>query len=151
MRRNALPVLLALLALSGTAWCRSEKTPAEEFLGPFPSWKNIRVVDGEAEVAPGIRQIPAHGHTQGHTAHVISSGGKQFISTADVTNINALFVKHPDWQAVFDHVPDLAIETRKKLFDRAIADKATVSGYHWGLPNVGTIAKDGSGYAFVAA
>src|SRR5262245_17227198 len=95
---------------------------AKRVQATFPTWKNIRVVDGEGEVAPGIRQIPAHGHTQGHTAHLISSGGKQFISTADATNINALFVKHPDWQAVFDHVPDLAIETRKKLFDRAIAD-----------------------------
>jgi hypothetical protein len=26
-----------------------------------------------------------------------------------------------------------------------------VAGYHWGLPNVGTLAKDGNGYAFVAA
>jgi glyoxylase-like metal-dependent hydrolase (beta-lactamase superfamily II) len=124
---------------------------AKRVQATFPTWKNIKVVDGEAEVAPGIRQIPTHGHTQGHTSHVISSGGKQFISSADVTNINALFVKHPDWQAVFDHVPDEAIATRKKLFDRAIADKAMVSGYHWGLPNVGTIAKDGNGYAFVAA
>jgi glyoxylase-like metal-dependent hydrolase (beta-lactamase superfamily II) len=124
---------------------------AKRVQATLPNWKNVKVVDGEAEVAPGIRQIPAHGHTQGHAAHLISSGGKQFISTADATNINALFVKHPEWQAVFDHVPDLAIETRKKLFDRAIADKAMVSGYHWGLPNVGTIAKDGSGYAFVAA
>jgi glyoxylase-like metal-dependent hydrolase (beta-lactamase superfamily II) len=82
---------------------------------------------------------------------VISSGGKQFIASGDVTNIYALFAKHPDWQAAFDHVPDLAVETRRKLFDRAIADKAMVAGYHWGLPNVGTIAKDGSGYAFVAA
>ncbi len=57
----------------------------------------------------------------------------------------------PDWQAAFDHVPDQAVETRRKLFDRAIADKAMVAGYHWGLPNVGTIAKDGSGYAFTGA
>lgn len=124
---------------------------AKRVQATLQNWKNVKVVDGEADVAPGIRQIPAHGHTQGHTVHLISSGGKQFISTADATNINALFVKHPDWQAVFDHVPDLAIETRKKLFDRAIADKAMVSGYHWGLPNAGTLAKDGNGYAFVAA
>ena len=63
----------------------------------------------------------------------------------------ALFVKNPEWQAAFDHVPDQAVETRKKLFDRAIADKAMVAGYHWGLPNVGTIAKDGNGYAFTPA
>jgi len=124
---------------------------AQRVQATLPNWKNVRVVDGEADVAPGIRQIPAHGHTQGHVIHLISSGGKQFISSADVTNINALFVRHPEWQVVFDHVPDEAIETRKRVFDRAIAEKATVSGYHWGLPNVGTIAKDGNGYAFVAA
>lgn len=115
------------------------------------TWKNVKQVDGEADVAPGIRAIPAFGHTQGHTAHLISSGGKQLLATADATNIPALFVKNPEWQVAFDHVPDLAIETRKKLFDRAIADKAMVAGYHWGLPNVGTITKDGNGYTFVPA
>jgi glyoxylase-like metal-dependent hydrolase (beta-lactamase superfamily II) len=124
---------------------------AQRVQATLPNWKNVRVVEGEADVAPGIRQIPAHGHTQGHTIHLISSGGKQFISSADVTNINALFVAHPDWQVIFDHVPDEAVATRKKVFDRVIADKATVSGYHWGLPNVGTIVKDGNSYAFLPA
>jgi glyoxylase-like metal-dependent hydrolase (beta-lactamase superfamily II) len=121
---------------------------AQRIQATFPNWRNIKVVDGEAEVAPGVRAIPAFGHTQGHTAHLISSGGRQLLATADATNIQALFVKNPEWQAAFDHVPDQAVETRKKLFDRAIADKAQVAGYHWGLPNVGTIAKDGGGYAF---
>src|SRR5262249_19925005 len=124
---------------------------AQRVQATLQNWKNVKVVDGEADVAPGVRQIPAHGHTQGHVVHQISSGGKVFIATADVTNIYALFARHPDWQAVFDHVPDLAIESRKKVFDRAIADKAMVAGYHWGLPNVGTIAKDGGGYAFTPA
>jgi glyoxylase-like metal-dependent hydrolase (beta-lactamase superfamily II) len=124
---------------------------AQRVQSTMPSWKNIKQVDGEADVAPGIRAIPAFGHTQGHTAHLISSGGSQLLATADATNIQSLFVKHPDWRAVFDHVPDQAVETRKRLFDRAVADKAMVAGYHWGLPNVGTISKDGSGYAFTPA
>jgi len=124
---------------------------AQRVQATLPSWKNVRPVDGEAELAPGIRAVPAHGHTQGHTAHLISSGANQLLVTADATNIQALFVKNPDWQAAFDHVPDQAVETRKKLFERAIAEKAMVAGYHWGLPNVGTIAKDGNGYAFTAA
>jgi glyoxylase-like metal-dependent hydrolase (beta-lactamase superfamily II) len=124
---------------------------AKRIQATLPNWKNVKQVDGEAEVAPGIRALPAHGHTQGHTAHLISSGGAQLIATADATNIQALFVKHPDWQAVFDHVPDQAIETRRKLFDRAVAEKAMVAGYHWGLPNVGTLAKDGNGYALTPA
>jgi glyoxylase-like metal-dependent hydrolase (beta-lactamase superfamily II) len=124
---------------------------AQRVQATLANWKNVKVVDGEAELVPGIRAIPAFGHTQGHTAHLISSRDKQLLATADATNIQALFVKNPTWQAAFDHVPDLAVETRRKLFDRAIADKLMVAGYHWGLPNVGTIAKDGNGYAFTPA
>lgn len=127
------------------------RSHAERMQATLAKWKNVKPVEGEADVAPGVRAIPAFGHTQGHTAHLISSGGQQLLATADITNVHALFVKNPDWQAAFDHVPDQAAETRKKLFDRAIADKAMVAGYHWGLPNVGTIAKDGKGYAFVPA
>ncbi|MBA3904746.1 MAG: MBL fold metallo-hydrolase, partial [Rhodocyclaceae bacterium] len=127
------------------------RSHAERMQATLAKWKNVNPVEGEADVAPGVRTIPAFGHTQGHTAHLISSGGQQLLATADTTNVHALFVKNPDWQAAFDHVPDQAVETRKKLFDRAIADKAMVAGYHWGLPNVGTIAKDGKGYAFVPA
>jgi hypothetical protein len=29
-----------------------------------------------------------------------------------------------------------------------IADKVTITGYHYGMPGAGTIAKDGSGYVF---
>jgi glyoxylase-like metal-dependent hydrolase (beta-lactamase superfamily II) len=124
---------------------------AKRIQATFPTWKNVRPVDGETELVKGIRAIPAPGHTQGHTAHLIGSGRQQMLVTADATNLPALFVKNPDWQAQFDHVPDQAVATRKKLFDRAIADKSMVAGYHWGLPNVGTIAKDGNGYAFKPA
>jgi glyoxylase-like metal-dependent hydrolase (beta-lactamase superfamily II) len=127
---------------------QSRRGIARRVQATLPTWKNVRPVEGEAELVPGVRAIPAYGHTHGHTAHLVSSGGRQLLVTADVTNIQALFVKNPEWQVAFDHVPDMAVRTRKKLFDRAIADKAMVAGYHWGLPNIGTIAKDGRGYAF---
>ena len=37
---------------------------------------------------------------------------------------------------------DLAGKRRKSR-------RRAVAGYHWGLPDVGTIQKDGNGYAFV--
>jgi glyoxylase-like metal-dependent hydrolase (beta-lactamase superfamily II) len=124
---------------------------AQRMQATLQAWKNVKPVDGEVEVAPGVRTIPAFGHTEGHTAHLISSGGQQLLATADATNVAALFVKNPEWVAAFDHVPDQAIETRRRLFDRAIANKMMVAGYHWGLPNVGTVQRDGKGYAFVPA
>ncbi len=68
---------------------------AQRVQATFPNWKNVKPVNGEAELAPGVRAIPAFGHTQGHTVHLISSGGRQLLVTADATNIQALFVKNP--------------------------------------------------------
>ena len=42
----------------------------------------------------------------------------------------------------------MAVQMRKKIFDRAVADKRTISGTLWLMPNAGTLAKDGDGYAF---
>jgi hypothetical protein len=67
----------------------------------------------------------------------------------DVSNIPALFVVHPEWRAAFDTDGQLAETNRRKMFDRVIADKVTVAGYHFGMPGAGTINKDGNGYVFV--
>src|SRR5690349_5277205 len=39
---------------------QARRALAQRIQATFPSWKNVRPVDGEAEVAPGIRAIPAH-------------------------------------------------------------------------------------------
>jgi glyoxylase-like metal-dependent hydrolase (beta-lactamase superfamily II) len=115
----------------------------------FPKWKNITPFEGEKEVAPGITAVPAPGHTAGHTVYQVASGPALLLVLADTSNIPALFARNPGWHAVFDADAALAEATRRKLFERAIADKALVSGYHFGMPGAGTIEKDGAGYAFV--
>ena len=114
----------------------------------FPDWKNIRQIGNDVEVAPGVRSLSAFGHTPGHTAYHISSGSDQLLVIGDAANVPALFVANPTWQAAFDADPEAATKTRIGLFDRAVADGAMIAGYHFGFPNAGSIAKDGSGYAF---
>lgn len=121
---------------------------AKRIQATLPAWKNVKLVEGEVEVAPGIRALPAFGHTPGHTAYVVN-GAQPFLVMADIANVPALFVKNPGWHAIFDGDAALAESNRRKMFDRAIADKAIVTGYHFGMPGAGTIQKDGAGYAFV--
>ena len=52
----------------------ARKGLARRIQATFPTWKNIRQVTGEAEVAPGIRFVSAPGHTPGHRAFHLSSG-----------------------------------------------------------------------------
>lgn len=122
---------------------------AKRVQATLATWKNVRQVDGEKDVVRGVRAIPAFGHTPGHTAYLVVSGRNQMIVSGDVTNITALFVKNPHWQAAFDQDGTTAEATRRKVFDRAVADSVMVTGYHWGMPGAGRLKKDGSGYAYL--
>ena len=127
------------------------KGVAQRIQATFPKWKNVRQIEGEAEVLPGIRSVSTPGHTPGHTSYQISSGGKVLYVLGDITNVPALFLKHPNWQAQFDTDGDLAQKTRHTMMDRVVAEGAQVAGYHYPFPAAGTVAKDGDGYAFTPA
>jgi glyoxylase-like metal-dependent hydrolase (beta-lactamase superfamily II) len=115
----------------------------------FGKWKNMKQIEADKEIAPGIRSVATYGHTPGHTSYLVSSGKKQLMVLGDVTNIPAINVANPDWSIAFDADKAAAAATRRKVFDRAIADKIVMTGYHWGMPGAGTVAKDGTGYAFI--
>jgi glyoxylase-like metal-dependent hydrolase (beta-lactamase superfamily II) len=133
---------------------RVEKLPdARKALGTriqavFPTWKNFKLVEGEGEVAPGIRLVNAPGHTPGHSAFLVASGAQQLMISNDTAYVPALLAPHPEWQGAYDQDGPLAVESRRKLIDRVIADKLMVCGAHFPFPGAGSFAKDGSGYAF---
>lgn len=120
---------------------------AKRIQATFPTWTNVKQVTGEAEVAPGIRFVMAPGHTPGHRAFHLSSGKDQLMLSNDTCYVPALVVANPGWRGAYDQDGALAEDSRRKLMDRVIADKVMVAGYHFPFPGVGTIAKDGSGYA----
>lgn len=53
--------------------------------------------------------------------------------------------ENPGWHIAFDANPQAAEAIRRNTFDRVVADKIVCTGYHWGMPGAGSIAKDGNG------
>jgi glyoxylase-like metal-dependent hydrolase (beta-lactamase superfamily II) len=133
---------------------RVEKLPeARKALGnriqtAFTTWKNFRLVEDEREVAPGVSLVKAPGHTPGHSAFLVSSGNRQLMISNDTAYVPALLAPNPEWQGAYDQDGPLAVESRRKLIDRVIADKMMVCGAHFPFPGAGSFAKDGTGYAF---
>jgi glyoxylase-like metal-dependent hydrolase (beta-lactamase superfamily II) len=134
---------------------RVEKLPeARKKLGQrvndvFPTWKNIRQVDGEVEVMPGVRFVAAPGHTIGHTAFHLASGSEQLMISNDTAYVPALTAAHPGWHGAYDQDGPLAEASRRRILDRVIADKMMICGAHFPFPGAATIQKDGDGYAIV--
>ncbi len=105
--------------------------------------------DPGKEVSPGIETLPAAGHTPGHTVFAIHSGDQSLLVLGDTAQHPAIFARHPNWQAAFDIDGAEAVATRKKLFDRAAADRMLVTGYHFPFPACGHLTKTASGYEHV--
>lgn len=122
--------------------------PARKVFGII---KDPKRYESGKEIAPGITALGTPGHTPGHTSFTIASGSAQLFHQVDITNNQHLFVRNPEWHFVFDIDPALAVQTRRKVYDRVVAEKALISGFHWSFPSVGHIEKDGNGYRLVPA
>ena len=102
------------------------------------------------DVVTGIRALDTAGHTPGHLSFEVA-GGEGLIISVDAAINHVISLEHPDWKFGFDSIPDLAIQNRKALIDRAATDKIKLLGYHWASPGVGFAERQGTGYRFVAA
>jgi glyoxylase-like metal-dependent hydrolase (beta-lactamase superfamily II) len=99
------------------------------------------------DVVTGIRALDTAGHTPGHLSFEVS-GGEGLIITADAATSEIVAFEHPEWAFGYDTLPDLAIMNRKRLIDRAAADKTKLLGFHWTYPGVGHVQTSGSAYRF---
>ena len=124
------------------------KAAGKRIADNFPKWKNWKLVEDNAEVAPGVRVVAAPGHTPGHSAFLVASGNQQLMISNDVMYVPALLAPHPDWMGAYDQDGPTAVATRRKLVDRVIADKMMICGAHFPFPGAGVFAKDGDAYAF---
>lgn len=96
----------------------------------------------ETEIVPGLRAVAAYGHTPGHAAVIVASGGEQLLVTGDVL-IHPLHVTYPDWNFVLDTLPSQTDATRRGLLDRAADAGMLVQVYHVGYPGLGRVVPDG--------
>jgi glyoxylase-like metal-dependent hydrolase (beta-lactamase superfamily II) len=101
------------------------------------------------EVASGIRVLATPGHTPGHVSLEIA-GGDGLIVVGDVVANAAVSFAHPEWRFAIDTIPELAIQSRRRLFDRAATDRARLLGSHWPYPGLGTAERKDGAYRFVA-
>jgi glyoxylase-like metal-dependent hydrolase (beta-lactamase superfamily II) len=83
----------------------------------------VVLVEGELEVAAGVRLVPTPGHTPGHASVFIESEGKELAVLGDVV-VHDLQLADPDLVYVSDHDPEFSAATRRQVLGR-LADSGT--------------------------
>lgn len=87
-------------------------------------------VDGEVELAPGVRAFSAPGHYPGHMAVRLSSGGREAVLVADAV-VHPAMLDRPDWVYVSDLDPDTAAATRRSLLSELVDRDIVVACGHY--------------------
>ncbi|HYE03390.1 MAG TPA: MBL fold metallo-hydrolase [Phycisphaerales bacterium] len=122
--------------------------PAERRAGMVRAAKRLlgaarfTLLRGAAQVRPGIVLVPAPGHTPGHCGLLIDGGGdNQLLSITDAIHNAAIQLAHPEYYVAFDTAPEQAVEARKRLLDRAAAERVLVTGAHLPFPAIGHVRR----------
>lgn len=128
-----------------------ERTMATYFPENFLILKDfqlVELVDGEREIAPGIKVIPTSGHTRGHQAILIETGNEKilcpgdilptrnhlkvpYVASVDAYPLETMTVKkeflekclNHGWSVAFDHDTELKLAKLKKIEDKIEAIK----------------------------
>jgi glyoxylase-like metal-dependent hydrolase (beta-lactamase superfamily II) len=106
------------------------------------------IAPGE-KLLDGLEIIDAPGHTPGHIALQFASGDAKLIHLVDTAHHHAISFANPDLPFGYDVQPEVAVATRKRLLDRAAADRTRLFGAHLPFPGLGYVRKVGGAYQHV--
>jgi glyoxylase-like metal-dependent hydrolase (beta-lactamase superfamily II) len=114
----------------------------------LPLQGKLTLIDSEdQEIAPGICPMPTPGHTPGHMSLMIESDGERLLHMVDVSHL--LFQpQNPDWSPMYDSLPELAAETRRRIFEKAADEDLLVLAYHHPFPGLGHFRKQGEAFVW---
>ncbi len=111
----------------------------------------VRIVEGEADLAPGLVGRPMPGHTVGHQGVMLESGGDSLLIWGDVVHVAPVQMARPEVTIGFDTDQELAAKTRADAFASVVQSGQKIAGMHMPFPGVGFVEKAGDGFRFVPA
>jgi len=105
----------------------------------------VKVIEPNEEILRGFRVVDAPGHREGHFALHIASEGENLLHVADSVH-HPIFLAHQDWLSDFDAYPDIAVQTRSRLFSFAEREQALVFVPHFAYPGLGYLVSEGESW-----
>jgi glyoxylase-like metal-dependent hydrolase (beta-lactamase superfamily II) len=84
----------------------------------------------DARLTPSLRSVDAAGHTPGHRALVVESGGRAFCFVADLVHDPVIQFAEPDRVTAWDARPDLTPPSRRRIAAQAVAGDWLLAAAH---------------------
>jgi glyoxylase-like metal-dependent hydrolase (beta-lactamase superfamily II) len=127
---------------------RNRASYREDDFVPLAEAGRLDLIDGEAEVAPGVRAVPVGGHTTHHQMVVVGEGSETLVVPTDLlptaSHLPLPFVMG------YDLFPVATLEAKRALLSAAADGGWRVLFYHDARTPLGRVRREGDGFALEA-
>jgi glyoxylase-like metal-dependent hydrolase (beta-lactamase superfamily II) len=120
---------------------RTRATYLPENLQPLADRGLLRLLRGDAGVAPGVRCVSTPGHTPGHQSVVLGEGAVIFLGEVAAFSIH---LERLAWVPAYDLEPMLSIETKRRIVYYSLGNDSLLLFQHDPQVTVGRLIRDGS-------
>lgn len=117
---------------------RTRGTYLAENIEPLEAAKAVELVDGDAEVFPGVRMARAPGHTEDHVVVEVESGGDYAMYIGELSQ-HPVQLERLAWISAFDIQPVVSLETKQRFIEKAVEKNATIVSVHHEYPGLGHV------------
>lgn len=111
----------------------------------------VQAFEGATDIVPGLRSVPAPGHTPGHSFYLLESKGERLMFWGDVMHVAEVQLQDPSVTIAYDVDPKAAATQRQRAFADAAERGYLVAPAHMSFPGVGHLRRDGRGYRWMPA
>jgi len=122
---------------------RTRGTYLAENLEPLTDSKQVELVRGGTELAPGVNLVLAPGHTEDHCVVELESEGEMAVYLGELVQ-HPVMLERLAWISSFDILPLVSLETKRRMLERAAEKRALLVSVHAPYPGLGRLrAEDG--------
>ncbi len=124
---------------------RTRNTYFAENFTPLLRENVLSLLDGPADITPGVRVVPTPGHTAGHQCVIVDTPGAPTMILGDMATYMIQFARLP-WVTAYDVLPLQTIETKRYWQQWAFEQQAVLISPHDTVTPVGKLVKDKKGF-----
>ena len=123
---------------------RTRATYLAENFQPLLDSGQMRLLEGDSELAPGVRGVVTPGHTPGHMSVVFESNGEFGVQLCDMATY-AVHFERLGWMTAYDVEPLITLETKRRWQQWALEHDALLFFPHDPYRRAGKLAQDEQG------
>jgi glyoxylase-like metal-dependent hydrolase (beta-lactamase superfamily II) len=122
---------------------RSKASYLKDNLVPLAEAKQVMIIDGDAEIVPGVQVQVTGGHTRGHQIVYIKSQGATAVYCADLIPLTSQI--RPNWVMAYDLYPVDTVDFKEAFMEKALKEHYLLLFEHSPRIKAGYLILDNAG------